>query len=422
MELDINHTLKQAITAHKEGKFEKAEQFYYKLLKVEPKNIDANHNLGVLKVSMNRSAEAIPLFKTAIEVNPNIEQFWISYAHALINEKRFEESETSYREIIKFTPNNNLHHYNLGKVLKILGKLEEAVVSYKKAIELKPDFVEAYNNLGSLLQKLKRFDEAEKIFKKTIELKSDYAAVHNNMGNLQQDLAKLEEAEVSYKKAIELKPGFVDANNNLVILLKLKKLLSKIEDASKIKEGDVTINLNSDTRLDLYPFIAKRNVETDLFTNLYKISSNYTPKTNDARYGNGRFSNFQFLENNYSIIKILTKDLTEIMEDAVKSKIYIIDSFFNIYKAGCGTTPHTHISNFDQTKNLVNQKFSLTYYIDTGDQKCSEPGILKLYNPDKEILPTKGQIVIIPANQMHSAVYNGKTDRVMIGVNFYSLH
>ena len=354
MELDINHTLKQAIIAHKEGKFEKAEQLYYKLLKVEPKNIDANHNLGVLKVSMNQSAEAIPLFKTAIEVNPNIEQFFISYANALINEKRFEEAEISYKEIIKFTPNNNLHHYNLGKLLKTLGKLEEA--------------------------------------------------------------------EVSYKKAIELKPGFVEANNNLIFLLKLKKLLSKIEDESKIKEGDVTINLNSDTRLDSYPFIAERNVETDLLTNLYKISSNYTPKTNDARYGNGRFSNFQFLENNYSIIKILTKDLTEIMEDAVKSKIYIIDSFFNIYNAGCGTTPHAHTSNFDQTKNLVNQKFSLTYYIDTGDQKCSEPGILKLYNPDKEILPTKGQIVIIPANQMHSAVYNGKTDRVMIGVNFYSLN
>ena len=45
----------------------------------------------------------------------------------------------------------------------------------------------------------------------------------------------------------------------------------------------------------------------------------------------------------------------------------------------------------------------------------------KLNNPDEEILPSNGMVMIIPANRYHSAVYNGKIDRVMIGVNFYSL-
>ena len=69
----------------------------------------------------------------------------------------------------------------------------------------------------------------------------------------------------------------------------------------------------------------------------------------------------------------------------------------------------------------TDQKYSLVYYLSVGDQNCSDPGILTLYDPNDEILPTKGSIVIIPANRKHSAVYNGKTDRVMIGVNFYSL-
>ena len=97
-------------------------------------------------------------------------------------------------------------------------------------------------------------------------------------------------------------------------------------------------------------------------------------------------------------------------------------SFFNIFGEKSGIISHCHLTSFDKDNELVNQKFSLVYYVDVGDQKCSEPGILKLYNPDKKILPTKGQIVIIPANQMHSAAYNGKSDRVMIGVNFYSLN
>ena len=61
------------------------------------------------------------------------------------------------------------------------------------------------------------------------------------------------------------------------------------------------------------------------------------------------------------------------------------------------------------------------YYLDVGDQDCDEPGTLKLYNPVKDILPSNGMITIIPAGRKHSAVYGGKKDRVIIGVNFYSL-
>ena len=94
---------------------------------------------------------------------------------------------------------------------------------------------------------------------------------------------------------------------------------------------------------------------------------------------------------------------------------------FNILKAGGGTTPHKHINQFDKTSGLVNQKYSLTYYLEIGDQSCDEPGILKLYEPNQEILPEKGTIVIIPASRSHSATYNGKLDRIMIGINFYSI-
>ena len=109
------------------------------------------------------------------------------------------------------------------------------------------------------------------------------------------------------------------------------------------------------------------------------------------------------------------------MKETVKSDIFIMESFFNIFQTGSGITPHNHVTNFDDIHGLLNQKFSLTYYLDTGNQNCSEPGILKLQDPDKEILPSEGMIVIFPASRKHSATYGGEKDRVMIGVNFYSL-
>ena len=52
-------------------------------------------------------------------------------------------------------------------------------------------------------------------------------------------------------------------------------------------------------------------------------------------------------------------------------------------------------------------------------QKGADPGILKLYEPEEEILPNKGMMVIIDGKKQHSVSYHGNKDRVMIGVNFY---
>ena len=119
----------------------------------------------------------------------------------------------------------------------------------------------------------------------------------------------------------------------------------------------------------------------------------------------------------------VVEDLMDIMKEAVESNVVIYESFFNIFRAGSGITIHNHLGKFDliQGFNLSKQKYSLVYYLSVGDQNCSEPGILKLYEPSEDILPCEGMITIIPASRMHSAVYGGKTDRVMIGVNFYSL-
>jgi len=119
----------------------------------------------------------------------------------------------------------------------------------------------------------------------------------------------------------------------------------------------------------------------------------------------------------------VAQDLTKIMMQAVKSAIYIDDSFYNILGPRSGTTPHRHINSLDNVKglNLDKTKYSLTYYLSEGDQNCSEPGILKLYDPGEDILPHKGMITIIPATRRHSSIYAGEKDRIMVGVNFYSL-
>ena len=195
-----------------------------------------------------------------------------------------------------------------------------------------------------------------------------------------------------------------------------------------------TSNITALTGLVSNPLILNRVVEPELITSLYEMNSIQLDKTKrvgllpagkvDARYGNGIASpNFNLFEDARPIIQKLAEDLTKIMMKALKSDIYIMDSFFNILGAGGGTTPHTHLGTLDRIIGLDidKQKYSLVYYLSVGDQNCREPGILKLYEPGEDILPCEGMITIIPSGRAHSAVYGGKTDRIIIGANFYSL-
>ena len=86
--MTIEQALREGVAAHKEGKLLDAERLYRKILRSEPTHPDANHNLGVLAASVDKADVALPLFKTALETNPKIEQFWISYIGALIKQKQ----------------------------------------------------------------------------------------------------------------------------------------------------------------------------------------------------------------------------------------------------------------------------------------------------------------------------------------------
>ncbi len=91
MELTVEQALQLAAAAHNEGKLQKAEQLYGSILQAQPNHPDANHNLGVLAVAVGKHLEAIPLFKLALEANPKIGQFWLSYIDALMRLERFDE-------------------------------------------------------------------------------------------------------------------------------------------------------------------------------------------------------------------------------------------------------------------------------------------------------------------------------------------
>ena len=92
MEVTIEEALRQGIAAHREGKVQDAERLYRTILGSQPTHPDANHNLGVLAVGVGKVDVSLPHFKVAVESNPKIEQYWLSYVNALIKLGRNEDA------------------------------------------------------------------------------------------------------------------------------------------------------------------------------------------------------------------------------------------------------------------------------------------------------------------------------------------
>ena len=92
MKISVRDALRRGIAAHKAGNFEEAEKFYRAIIQSDTNHSDANHNMGVLAVGVGKLREAIPFFETAVKVNPDVAQYWISYINALVKSRQYKKA------------------------------------------------------------------------------------------------------------------------------------------------------------------------------------------------------------------------------------------------------------------------------------------------------------------------------------------
>jgi len=432
------------------GRSDEAETSYKKAIKINPYFVEAYNNMSIALRDKGELKAAIESCKQAIKIDPGYAEAYSNMGNALQDEGELDTAIENYKQAIKINPSFAEAYNSMGNAFKDRGELDAAIESCKQAIKINPDYAEAYRNMGITLNDKGELEAAIESYKQAIKINPDYAEAYSNMGSALKDMGDLDAAIASYKKAVKINPHYAVPHSALGSImyergdvdsasyyfkkafnfdpdlrineLRLIVLKARAAQRQTLGNSDTLSKVDNDSRLDTNPLILSRAVEIDLIDKLCEMTSRTLDNTKEARYGNGSCSiNFRLFEDESSIIKTVSSDLTRIMGDAVKSKVYVYDSFFNILGAGGGSHPHTHISTHDNAMNLWKQKYSLVYYLSVGDQNCSDPGILKLYDPSEDILPSEGMITIIPASRTHSAVYSGKTDRVMIGVNFYSL-
>ena len=240
MQHHVMSELNKALDYHKNHQLNLAMASYDRVLKIDEKNFDALHLLGVLYGQLGETARGIALIDQSLVLNPNHAEAHSNRANLLRQEEDAHEAIVAYSHAISLKPDYADAYYNRGLTYQTLGELEKAIADYERAISLNSLFVQAYCNKGVVLKSLNRFDEALLSFNHAIAINAQYADAYCNRGVILKDMNRIDEAISDYQRAIALDPRHIDAYNNLGNALK---------DTHRLKEAivnyDIAISLQA---------------------------------------------------------------------------------------------------------------------------------------------------------------------------------
>ena len=187
MELTLTEALQKGVDAHKAGQVQEADRYYTAILKAQPKHPDANHNMGVLAVGDGKVHEALPFFKTALEVSPKIAQYWLSYIDALIKLDRMSDAKAVFDQ----AKSNGVQGDGFDKLeqrIRALSKNERSQDPPKEQVQ-------PLINLYSQGQYQETLDLASQLLSKF----PNSVTLYNIIGAANQGLGRLEEAAIAFK-------------------------------------------------------------------------------------------------------------------------------------------------------------------------------------------------------------------------------
>jgi predicted O-linked N-acetylglucosamine transferase (SPINDLY family) len=221
--------LQKAIAFHQAGDLAGAEKTYRAVLRVAPRNFDANYLLGVLLLTTGQFAGAEKQLNRAIKIKPTAKAF-NDHGNALLELDGAAQALKSYNRAIALDPRFAEAFNNRGNALARLNQVKEAVASFDKAVSINPGYARAYYNRGNSLRTLKKLPEALADYDRAIAIEPNYIEAHNNRGNTLLDLQRLEEALAAYDKVVSLDPFFAEAHaNRATVLIELRREIEALE-------------------------------------------------------------------------------------------------------------------------------------------------------------------------------------------------
>jgi tetratricopeptide (TPR) repeat protein len=239
MATSVAELLRQGVELHRQGRLADAERRYRAALAQQPRNFDALHLLGRLKMQQGEAAAAAELVSAAVKSNPGSFDAVTLLGSIMLGLGRFDEAIECFDRVVAAQPRNVDAQFNRATALAQAGRLPQALAGYDRVVAAAPEQGEAWFNRGNVLARLDRLEEAVASYDRALTLAPNMPDVHVNRGNALAALGRHELALASFEEALRLKPDDVAVLSNRATTL---KLLGRVAEALATAERALAID------------------------------------------------------------------------------------------------------------------------------------------------------------------------------------
>ena len=177
--ISSDELLKTAKELKNNGQYDKAIEYYKKVLEVDENNLEALFWIGYCLNELGECEEALKYWSRYLELNTNNAYDWFLKGVALYNLGKYEEAIKCSDKALKINPNNAIAWSFKGVILHEQGNYKEAIKCFDKILEINPNFKFAKEKLRELKKSLlktainyednKHYDKAAEYYKKVLE-------------------------------------------------------------------------------------------------------------------------------------------------------------------------------------------------------------------------------------------------------------
>lgn len=203
---DKNLKMALALQLADDGKSDQAIQMGKSLLKGTPEDRDTYIQLSQLYARLKRWKDAEDAVAQAEKLADKPEEKeYMQFILGSIYErqKKYEQAEQAFRQVLQIDPNNSQTLNYLGYMLADRNThLDEALNLIKHAVQLDPQNGAYLDSLGWAYFRLGKYDEAEENLRRAADKTPNDATVQDHLGELYAKTGKLKLAAVHWERAL----------------------------------------------------------------------------------------------------------------------------------------------------------------------------------------------------------------------------
>lgn len=166
-------------TKYNENRFEEAVSAFQQYLKLDPKSVKGEDNLGLAFQGMGKTQEAISAYRTAISwQKEKLDQDsgpFINLGSLLLDQNQPQNALPYLQQAVYLSPRETRAHEELGKAYERLSELSKAQSEFESAVELAPGNFRLHYVLGRIYQKEGQTQKAKAEFDRSAALRAEHS-------------------------------------------------------------------------------------------------------------------------------------------------------------------------------------------------------------------------------------------------------